>query len=48
MRALLLFVGYLLCLTVLSMAAWSLPPVNFAAVVAAFTVACVLVSRARS
>ena len=46
MRALALFAGYLLCLTVISMAAWSLPGGKFAAVIFAYTLGCVLTSNA--
>jgi hypothetical protein len=46
MKALVLFLGYLMCLTLISAAAWKLPVGNFVAIIFGFTVGCVLTSRA--
>jgi len=46
MKPWILFVGYLMCLTLIATAAWRLPVGNFVAIIAGFTIGCVLTSNA--
>jgi hypothetical protein len=46
MKPLMLFGGYLICLALVAVFAWPLPPLNFVVVIAAFTAACVVTSQA--